>query len=645
MASLIDPTLLASESAASCPSACVISYADEPNVVPGGHDILIAWNGDSAESACYVQTLSQVEGDPAGVLNYKCGAGEASGWCCRSNSLFESPVALCCPVSSSPMPRMPPPPPSPASAVLLYADQGCGAQASNLGTSFDTVHECLATALQTDGCGDSVMWSPYSWSWGCRCCTSYGADGGSTNNNWAVWTWHVSPPPSPPHPPPSPVTPPLPSPPPSPPAIPQLDVSACAAELVPQPAWAPLRSATPLAGSLELAQTHVVVASDETRIAPRVIAARETLAIFTPETPIGEAGPSAPVLLLTAFDGDDDSLGTLTMSPPSESIPILEQRLTDTSLEQFTTSAWHAVVPAAWMVEGHTLRIGRTSTEAAEGSSIDADAHVILEISEIFEFALVDLGAPHAFTVSRAKIALFGDAEEVAALNADTDKGAKIARDWFPTIPFAELRWVEAPPLVLDAIVVTTAEGAELVTSEGRLAEVSSRYNARDPGDHWSVLKHQFTFRLAMANLGLGLGDTSFSGQNSPFSYGTTVGQGWFRDDDGSYHDIDDAPWAAGWTGWTAMWLGTCGNGFTHELGHSMTLLHFTEGTADDWGIADEVPLPPLTSWSSQPAACGAVYPMPSPPARMPPVSACLPLDAAVHQWRRHPRGGPSVGL
>ena len=59
---------------------------------------------------------------------------------------------------------------------------------------------------------------------------------------------------------------------------------------------------------------------------------------------------------------------------------------------------------------------------------------------------------------------------------------------------------MEAPPLVLDAIVVATAEGAELVTSEGRLAEVSSRFNERDPGDHWSVLKHQFTFRLAMAH-------------------------------------------------------------------------------------------------------------------------------------------------
>ena len=36
------------------------------------------------------------------------------------------------------------------------------------------------------------------------------------------------------------------------------------------------------------------------------------------------------------------------------------------------------------------------------------------------------------------------------------------------------------------------------------------------------------------------------------------------------------------------MWLGMCSNGFTHELGHSMTFHHFTDGKADDWGIADE---------------------------------------------------------
>ena len=68
------------------------------------------------------------------------------------------------------------------------------------------------------------------------------------------------------------------------------------------------------------------------------------------------------------------------------------------------------------------------------------------------------------------------------------------------------------------------------------------------------------------------------------------------------YGDLDDAPWAAGWTGWSAIclglglgfglglgliltltltrsaiWLGACGNVFSHELGHSLSLSHFTD--------------------------------------------------------------------
>ena len=463
-------------------------------------------------------------------------------------------------------------------ALLLHADQACGAQGPNLGTGFDTVDACLEVALRTDGCGDSIMWSePYNWAWGCRCCTN--SEGGGANSNWAVWTWHRSPPPRPPSPPPSPPSPPLPHHPPDPPALPQLALGECSAEIVPQPVWGSMASATALAGRIEFGQTHVV-ASDETRIAPRLIGARETLVLFTPDTPLA----SSSSLLVAAFDVDDELLGTLEMSSPANPVAILEQQLTDTPLEPYSSSAWHTVVPATWVLEGYTLRIGR---KAATSSSIsDADADHTL--SEVLAFPLVDLGAPHAFTVSRAKFALFGVADEVAVLDAETDDGGEIARDWFPTIPFAELRWVEAPPIVLDAIVVTTATGAELVSSEGRLAEVSSRFNERDPGDHWSILKYQFTFRLALANQGRGLGITRFQGDNSPYSLGTTVGQGWYRDDAGSYSDIDDAPWAAGWTGWTAMWLGMCGNGFTHELGHSFTFYHFTEGTADSWGIADE---------------------------------------------------------
>jgi hypothetical protein len=33
-----------------------------------------------------------------------------------------------------------------------------------------------------------------------------------------------------------------------------------------------------------------------------------------------------------------------------------------------------------------------------------------------------------------------------------------------------------------------------------------------------------------------------------------------------------------------------CGNTLSHEIGHSMTLGHFTEGSAENWGISDEYP-------------------------------------------------------
>ena len=86
--------------------------------------------------------------------------------------------------------------------------------------------------------------------------------------------------------------------------------------------------------------------------------------------------------------------------------------------------------------------------------------------------------------------------------------------------------------------------------------------------DHWSILKHQFALRLSLANTGRGLSMTGEAeGDSSPYSLGTSVAMGWFRDPDGTYRDIDDAPWAAGWTGWTAMWANECGNAFIHEVG------------------------------------------------------------------------------
>ena len=86
---------------------------------------------------------------------------------------------------------------------------------------------------------------------------------------------------------------------------------------------------------------------------------------------------------------------------------------------------------------------------------------------------------------------------------------------------------------------------------------------------------------MNLANTGRGLTQLNLSdGDNSPYSFGTSIGLGWVKNTDGSYSDINNAPYAAGWTGWSALWLGECGNVFIHEVGHSATLAHFSEGVA-----------------------------------------------------------------
>jgi len=124
-----------------------------------------------------------------------------------------------------------------------------------------------------------------------------------------------------------------------------------------------------------------------------------------------------------------------------------------------------------------------------------------------------------------------------------------------------------------------------MVTSEAERLAITS------DDDRWSILKHQLTLRMSMANTGRGLIRVgSGSGDSSPYSYGTALGLGWVRNADGAYADVNNSPHAAGWTGWSSLWLGECGNVFVHELGHSMTMLHFNAGTAAGWGIDDEYP-------------------------------------------------------
>ncbi|MGB0592363.1 MAG: M66 family metalloprotease [Myxococcota bacterium] len=337
-------------------------------------------------------------------------------------------------------------------------------------------------------------------------------------------------------------------------------LAGCSDDLIAPLAWFSTEAPEDLMGSLEFGQTHVT-AADETRLAPRVTSERETLLLFTPE---GTLDPSVDFRIAALAQGE--LLGVIRMNPPSALPESLEQGLTLTPLDPYSTAAWSATLPWPWMAEGVTLRLG-----VMTGGVLRTLDHTLL-----------GLGSPHRFTLTRTHMVLFGEPDFPII---PPQPATKVALDMAPWVPGAELRWVDTSPWRLDKLVVNTAEGPRWAHSE------DERLSITTDDTRWNIIKHQGALRLSLANTGRGLRMTAPSeGDSSPYSFGTSMVQGWVRLGDGTYVDVNNAGLAAGWTGWSGMWLNECGNGFIHEVGHTFTLLHFTEGTAGGWGIADEYP-------------------------------------------------------
>ena len=107
---------------------------------------------------------------------------------------------------------------------------------------------------------------------------------------------------------------------------------------------------------------------------------------------------------------------------------------------------------------------------------------------------------------------------------------------------------------------------------------------------HYNILKLSLTFRVSKANSGTGLIHTDAWGAPPQYTYGNVIGQGYYRDWNGNYIDLDDSAVAGGSVGWSVMWVGLGWEVFPHENGHAMTLAHNNAGTSKAWGIEDEYP-------------------------------------------------------
>ncbi len=339
----------------------------------------------------------------------------------------------------------------------------------------------------------------------------------------------------------------------------EMSLEDCEEDLVAALEWFDGSASAELLGEVELGQTQVVKV-EEDRHAPLSTQERATLVLFTPTEALDA---DTQLRLRATLDGS--VLGVLPMDDPALLPQALEEDLTDTLLEPYSDTAWSTLIPWHWMKQGVALEIGHQSEDTVHVHSLVLD----------------NLAAPHLMTITRSKIVLFGD----EGYDTSTLSAPDLVWDFFPAVPGAELQLVDSLPWVLDYFVVNTSEGPRVVTSEGHRTDITSDES------RWNILKHQMALRLSTANTGRGLSTTTGSaGDSSPYSFGTSLALGWVMNDDGSYSDIDNAGLAAGWTGWTGLWVDECGNGFIHELGHSFSLLHFTTGTAIGWGIGDEYP-------------------------------------------------------
>ena len=382
-----------------------------------------------------------------------------------------------------------------------------------------------------------------------------------------------------------------------------------------EPTFGPTENASPLVGKLEIGQTHVFRAEGETRIHEALVARRETVVLFTPATALQSDDWS---LILRATDANGNVLGTLPLVAPSDPVALFEQRWTTINLDEFggeaeRLAAWHTVLPAPWIAESVKIEIGKVA-KGSDGSPV----------GELLEHTLTGLSAPLKYTFHRLPVYLWGNASEpLPSMKENSGDASKLTFDMFAVLPLSELRWVDIQPYVLNEFLVTGVNGtATLVTNEQELRTTSTRecyqYTSVMEGQalcasdinvcpeqcaasgdlaapacacqHYNILKLTHTMRVSRANGGQGLIDTDAWAHPPMYTHGNVVGQGYYRDWNGAYIDLDDSAVAGGSTGWSVMWVGLGWEVFPHENGHAMTLAHNNAGTSKHWGIEDEYP-------------------------------------------------------
>lgn len=300
----------------------------------------------------------------------------------------------------------------------------------------------------------------------------------------------------------------------------------------------------------------------------------------------GESGD----VLLEAYAASGSFLGTIKARPTSQQRGIMDQAEVVQRLTPYsgTREMWSSTLPWQWVKEGTELII---SAKKPDGSFV------------AYSLKLYGTLPWSEHTLIRQKFVVFGNTSQFDALNTFTFEPRPLATGMYGIMPIASLNWVDSTDLHWPYLVVATSKGARKVLNEAeRRAVLVAAGDDPTSEPTWDVTKLMIAFRNSFANTGRGFTITTLeaSGQHgSPYSTQTSIAMGWAMVNDGTGCSFCEYKSLGYWNGWSAAaslgWCGMktgdeCGNTISHEIGHSMSLSHFTTGSAASWGISDEYP-------------------------------------------------------
>lgn len=300
----------------------------------------------------------------------------------------------------------------------------------------------------------------------------------------------------------------------------------------------------------------------------------------------GEAGD----VLVEAYDASGGFLGRIKARPTSQQRGIMDQLDVSEKLTPYSDSRemWSSTLPWNWVKHRSEFII---SAKKFDGTFVS------------YGLKLHDVVPWSEHTLIRQKFVVFGNESQFNSLDTSTFESEQLAVGMYGIMPVASLNWVDASVLHWPYLVVSTSNGARKVASESeRRAVLLAAGDSPTDEPTWDVTKNMIAFRSSYANTGRGFTITTLeaSGEHgSPYSTQTSIAMGWAMVNDGFGCSLCQYKSLGYWDGWSAAaslgWCGMksgdeCGNTISHEIGHSMTLNHFTTGTAADWGISDEYP-------------------------------------------------------